>query len=91
MIILIVVQEELASSVEESSTTNLRIECHWHDVFVGCTILFYKLLYYNYEEIGILHSDDAYEIHLFSLHYIFLKHINHRVLLNSTQLEQPPY
>lgn len=55
------------------SVHNQRIERLWRDVFSGCIILYYRLFHYM-EEVGVLNVD--HEIHLFSLHYIFLPRIN---------------
>ena len=56
------------------SVHNQRIERLWHDVFQGCLIIFYKL-FYQMEDQFLLNIED--DIHLFSLHYIFLGRINH--------------
>ena len=46
------------------------------DVYRGCTILFYDLLCYI-KQCGIL--DVNSEIHLFSLHYVYIPRINEAV------------
>lgn len=56
------------------SVHNQRIERLWRDVFHGCLIIFYKL-FYQMEEQLLLNIED--DIHMFSLHYVFLKRINH--------------
>ena len=65
-----------ASFICGRSVHNQLIERHWRDVFENCTILFYNLFYYM-EEIGILDPDN--DIHIFCLHYIFIKRINRQL------------
>lgn len=52
---------------------NSRIERFWRDLFQGCTVLYYNL-FCTMEEEGILDIDNM--IHVFCLHYVFIKRIN---------------
>ena len=56
------------------SVHNQRIERLWRDVFHGCLVIYYNL-FYQMEEQRLLNIED--DIHMFSLHYVFLKRINH--------------
>lgn len=67
-----------ASHITGRSVHNERIERFWRDLFTGCTSLFYHL-FYHMESSGIL--DASNEIHLFSLHYVYLPIINRNLLL----------
>ena len=61
---------------------NSRIERFWRDLFRGCTLLyynrFYLMVYYNrfyLMEEGVLDPENL--IHLFCLHYVYTKRLNH--------------
>ena len=55
------------------SVHNQRIERLWRDVFEGCLLSYYSLFQYR-EELSVLDIDN--DIHLFSLHFVYLPRIN---------------
>lgn len=61
------------SMITGSSTHNQRIERLWRDMHRCATILYYRLFYFM-EQQGML--DPLDELHLFSLHYVYLPRIN---------------
>lgn len=61
------------SIITGSSTHNQRIERMWRDVHGAVTKLYYQL-FYHMEECGLL--DPLNDVHLFSLHYVYLPRIN---------------
>ena len=58
------------------SVHNSRIERLWRDLFQGCTSLFYDL-FHHLEEVGLLDIDN--EVHMFSLHYVYLPKLRHSI------------
>ena len=56
-----------------SSTHNQRIERLWRDMHSCVTLLYYRLFYYL-EEMDLL--DPLNNVHLWALHYVYLRRIN---------------
>ena len=66
------------SVIAGRSVHNQRQERLWRDVNYGCTHVFYSLFHYM-EQQGIL--DPTNELHIFSLHYVFMPRINNNLLM----------
>lgn len=75
------------SHLTGSSVHNQRVEHLWRDVYVSCTSLFYHL-FYLLEDSGLL--DPENEIHLYSLHYVYLPRINQSLQLFCNSWNQHP-
>ncbi|XP_065913263.1 uncharacterized protein [Dysidea avara] len=61
-----------------SSVHNQRIERLWRDTF-RCTVSLFYQVFYHLEDIGVL--DPNCEFDLFSLHYVYIRKINHALQL----------
>ena len=64
------------SVIVGKSVDNQRIERLWRDVFTG-VLCHYRNLFYHLEANGVLDPDN--DVHLFSLHYVFLPHIQRQL------------
>ena len=64
------------SFITGRSVHNSRIERFWRDLFRGCTVLYYNL-FHLLEEEGVLDPDNM--VHLFCLHYVYIKRLNHSI------------
>ena len=66
--------ENRGSMLTGSSIHNQRIERLWKDMHYSVTKTFYRLFYYL-EELRLL--DPSNDMHIYSLHYVYLPRINH--------------
>ena len=64
------------SMIVGRSIHNQRIERLWRDVYQGVIKLYHGLFYYL-EDTGLLDSNN--EVHIFSLHYVYLPRIRHHL------------
>ena len=69
------------------SIHNQRIERLWVDIFTGCVHVYYELFHYL-EDTGLLDIEN--ELHIFSLHYVFLPRLNRDLELFRRQWNNHP-
>lgn len=64
------------SHITGTSVHNQRVERMWRDVYTSCINLYYHL-FYIMEDKGMLDIEN--EVHLFSLHFVYLPRINRQL------------